>query len=206
MSKKRAASAALPTCDEGSSIAAANKRGRAAGKAAVAAARSCGVTVINHGAGTMPVDAPAPYNGTRYTLLEDPLDAAKPCIVAAHDGSKSADGKLHFAGAPDFLPSLTPGDCIRKGIFGGCYFNPQGGKAGVFGREVAVSHTEFPQAWFNDVAEHLYVSRRYVSSTNHFGVKSGFGQKEWESKGWIHVQVRVVSHLLERQLYYRRLM
>ena len=54
--------------------------------------------------------------------------------------------------------------------------------------QVAVSHREFPQAWFKDVPEHLYASRRYVCATNHYGVKSGFGQKEWESKGWIHVQ------------------
>ena len=54
--------------------------------------------------------------------------------------------------------------------------------------QVAVSHREFPQAWFQDVPENLYASRRYVCATNHYGVKSGFGQKEWESKGWIHVQ------------------
>ena len=189
MSRKRPASA-LPSSPDGSSISitAANKRGRAAGKAAVAAARLRGATIINHGAGTMPVDAPAPYNGTRYTLLEDPPNAMKPFTVPAHDGGKGEDGKLHFADAPEFLPSLTPAECILKGIFGGCYFNPCGGKAGVFGREVAVTHREFPQVWFEGVPEKLYVSRRYVCSTNHYGVKSGFGQKEWESKGWIHVQ------------------
>ena len=141
MSQKRAASAALPTPDDAASIEAANKRARAAGKAAVTAAKSRGVAIINHGAGTMPVDAPAPYNGTRYTFLVDPPDAAKPFTAAAHDGSKGEDGKLHFEDAPDFLPSLTPGECIRKGIFGGCYFNPQGGKPGVFGREVKTLHT-----------------------------------------------------------------
>ena len=102
-----------------------------------------------------------------------------------------------FPDHPDFLPLLTPRQCLERGVFGGCYFNAQGGKAGVFGREVAVSHQEFPTAWFEDVPEHLYVSRRYVCSTNHYGVKSGFGQKEWESKGWIHVQV----YFLEHQLY-----
>ena len=160
-----------------------------AGKAAVAAAKSRGVEIINHGAGTMPVDAPAPYDGTRYTLLEDPADAAKPSMVAPHDGIKGADGRLHFADAPDFLPTLTPAECIRKGVFGGCYFNPKGGKPGIFGREVNVSHQEFPSAWFKDLPETLYLSRRYNVATNCYKVKSGFGQREWESKGWIHVQV-----------------
>jgi hypothetical protein len=144
MSQKRAASAALPTPDNAESIEAANKRARAAGKEAVNAAKSRGVAIINHGAGTMPVGAPAPYNGTRYTFLQDPPDAAKPFTAAAHDGSKGADGKLHFEDAPDFLPSVTPDECIRKGIFGGCYFNPQGGKPGVFGREVDHSVTPHP--------------------------------------------------------------
>ena len=140
-------------------IAAANKRGRAAGKVAVAAAKQRGTTLLNHGAGTVPVDAPAPYNGTRYTLLEDPPDAKPPFHVPSHDGVKGSDGALHFTDAPEFRPTLTPAEAIRKGIFGGCYFNPKGGKAGVFGREVAVSHAEFPAEWFEGVPEHLYASR-----------------------------------------------
>ena len=169
-------------------VAAANKRGRAAGKSAVAAAKQRGVEIINRGAGTMPVDAAAPYNGTRYNFLEDPPEAPAPSTVAAHDGIKDADGKLNFPDALEFRPSLTPSECIRKGVFGGCYFNPKGGKAGIFGREVAISHTEFPQSWFEGVPEHLYRSRRYNAATNQHGVKSGFGQREWESKGWIHHQ------------------
>ena len=183
---KRSASEALPY--DAASIAAANKRGRAAGKAAAAAATARGATLINHGAGTMPVDAPAPHNGTRYTLMVDPPDASPPFTVAAHDGSKGPDGKLHFADAPDFLPALTPAECIAKGIFGGCYFHPRGGKPGVFGREVAVTASEFPSDWFANVPDAMYSSRKYHVPTNCYGVKSGFGQKEWESKGWIHAQ------------------
>ena len=171
-----------------STVASANKRGRKAGQAAVAAAKKRVAAVINHGAGVMPVDAPAPYNGTRYSLLEDPPDAPKPFTVPAHDGVKAADGQLHFADAPEFRPTLTPAECIAKGIFGGCYFNPRGGKEGIYGRDVAVSHAEFPAAWFKGVPEHMYASRRYHVPTNCYGVKSGFGQKEWESKGWMHVQ------------------
>ena len=166
---------------------AANKRGRTAGKKAVAAAEARGLSIINHGAGTMPVDAPAPYNGVRYTLLEQPADAPALLQVEPHCGSKT-DGALHFADAPNFRPTLTPSECIRKGIFGGCYFNPRGGKPGIFGRDVEVSHEEFPAAWFEGVAPCRYMSRRYNVPTNCHRVKSGFGQKEWESKGWIHVQ------------------
>lgn len=168
-------------------VATANKRGRAAGVAAVRAAKQRGAPLINHGAGTMPLDAPAPYNGTRYTLLLDPDGAPAPFTEQAHSGHKT-DGRLHFADAPDFCPTLTPSECIRKGIFGGCYFNKRGGKPGIFGPEVAVSHVEFPAAWFEGVPTHLYCSRKYHVPTNCYGVKSGFGQKEWESKGWIHAQ------------------
>ena len=182
--KKRAA----PT---DSATASGNKRGRAAGVVAVAAAKSRGLSIINHGAGTMPVDAPAPHNGMRYSLLEDPPGALPPFSVGAHNGTKGADGKLHFEGAPEqFTPALTPAECIRKGIFGGCYLNPRGGKAGIFGRDVDVSHTEFPAAWFDGLPTSLYMSRKYHVPTNCYGVKSGFGQREWESKGWIHIQDR----------------
>ena len=105
-----------------------------------------------------------------------------------HDGSKGADGKLHFADAPEFAPSLTPAECIRKGIFGGCYFHPSGDKPGIFGPSVAISHEEFPAAWFDGVPEHYYRARKYHVPTNLHGVKSGFGQREWESKGWMHAQ------------------
>ena len=194
-------------------VAGANKRGRAAGVAAVGEANRRGAAVINHGAGTMPVDAPAPHGGQRYTLLEDTVDAPRPYHVAAHAGDKDTHGKLRFADAPDFQPSLTPAECLHKGVspcdalqpllflpqplalgahwpqvFGGCYFNPRGGKPGIFGREVSIDVSEFPAAWFDDLPESMYASRRYHLTTNHYRVKSGFGQKEWEAKGWIHAQ------------------
>ena len=51
-------------------IEAANKRGREAGLAAVKSAKQRGRTILNHGAGTMPVDAPAPTVAC-YSLLTD---------------------------------------------------------------------------------------------------------------------------------------
>jgi len=184
MKRKHADGARSASAD----VDAANERGRAAGVSAVAAAKQRGATVINHGAGTMPVDAPAPNGGVRYNLLIDEANAPPPHWVEAHDGVKDAEGKLCFTDAPLFCPTLTPAECIRKGIFGGCYFNPKGGKPGIFGREVSIDHTEFPASWFENVDPSMYLSRRYSVPTNLYGVKSGFGQKEWESKGWMHAQ------------------
>lgn len=169
-------------------IEAANKRGREAGLAAVKSAKQRGRTILNHGAGTMPVDAPAPHGGLRYSLLTDEAGAPAPSYVDAHDGNKDDTGKLVFPGTPEFRPSLTPAEAIAKGIFGGCYFNRRGGKAGIFGREVDIDYDEFPSSWFEGVDESYYRSRKYVIATNAYGVKSGFGQKEWEAKGWIHAR------------------
>eukprot|EP00930_Biecheleria_cincta_P041002 TRINITY_DN28085_c0_g1_i1.p1 TRINITY_DN28085_c0_g1~~TRINITY_DN28085_c0_g1_i1.p1 ORF type:complete len:276 (+),score=32.79 TRINITY_DN28085_c0_g1_i1:81-908(+) len=164
-----------------------NRRGRAAGIAKIKAAAKRGTQIINHGAGTMPIDAPAPFGGTRYTILRDP-PGAKIRHVAAHTGKRDSDGSLKFHDAPEFRPTLTPEQCLRAGIFGGCYFNPRGGKPGIFAREVAVSHKEFPKKWFKGLTESMYVSRRYYIPTNKYGVKSGQDQAFWESKGWIHEQ------------------
>lgn len=169
---------------------AANQRGRAAGLKAVKAAKERGIEVSNSGAGVMPVGAAAPYNGERYTLLSDAPDAPPPTLAPAHDGARDAAGRLvPFAACrEDFRPTFTPAECIAKGIFGGCYFNPRGGKPGLFGREVAVGVEEFPASWFEGVGEGLYASRRYHVPTNRYGVKAGQDQAFWEGKGWIHEQ------------------
>ena len=36
---------------------------------------------------------------------------------------------------------------IQAGSWGGCYFNPRGGRAGIFGRVVDITHEEFPADW-----------------------------------------------------------
>ena len=173
MSSKRKADTVETAAETAAHIAAANKRGRAAGERAVSDAKARGLTIINHGAGTMPVSAAAPHGGTRYTLLQD--DDAGAAAAAddetqnknvnssrapPHNGVKDAHGKLSFADAPDFRPSLTPAECIAKGVFGGCYFNPRGGKPGIFGRDVAVDAAELPAAWLAGLPPSKYVSRR----------------------------------------------
>ena len=168
-----------------------NERGRTYGAAAASAAKRRGVAVINHGAGTMPAAAPAPFGGERYTLLTDPPDAPPPRRVAPSAGERDAvTGRLVFAEAPaGFAPGLTPRQMLEKGVFGGCYFNPRGGKAGIFGRDVAVGTEEFPPAWFAGLPCERYAGRRYsAAAINCYGVKSGQDQKFWEMKGWLHAR------------------
>ena len=75
-------------------------------------------------------------------------------------------------------------------VFGGCYFNPSGGKKGVkYPRgNIPVDHKEYPQDWFDGVPEHMYLSRRYNILTNKYRVKSGQDQAAWETSGWIAPQ------------------
>lgn len=92
---------------------------------------------------------------------------------------RNADGSLHFPDHPEFRPRLTPRQVIQAGSWGGCYFNPIGGKPGIHG-PVAVSWKDHPSEWFAGLPESMHSSRRYNVPTNFYGVKSGQGQKEWE--------------------------
>ena len=68
--------------------------------------------------GSNPQEPSAP-TGTRY--------------VGCHSGAVGPDGKLvRFKDAPaHFRPSLTPREMLLKGMHGGIYFNPKGGKPGI---------------------------------------------------------------------------
>lgn len=180
-------------------VSARNKRGREAGLALVSAAKKRGVTLVNHGAGVMPLDAAAPYGGQRYTLLgeleegatvdsEEETKQVSASSAKAQGGGRDKVGKLVFPDWADFRPNFSPAQCIAAGIFGGCYFHPRGGKPGIFGPTVAVTHTEFPAAWFENVPIAMYRSRRYNVPTNKYRVLAGQDQTFWEGKGWIHAQ------------------
>ena len=41
------------------------------------------------------------------------------------EGVRDKHGRLVFKDAPEFNPNLAPSEMIRRGIFGGCYFNPK---------------------------------------------------------------------------------
>ena len=115
--------------------------------------------------------------------------------VACHSGELGPDGKLlRFKDAPaHFRPSLTPHQMLMKGMHGGIYFNPKGGKPGVkYPRSKypsgipGVTTSEFPAEWFKGVTKELYLSRRYSTTHNMYKVKSGLDQAGWESSGWIN--------------------
>ena len=115
--------------------------------------------------------------------------------VSCHSGVKEkATGRLApFVDAPSwFRPSLTPREMLLKGMHGGIYFNPKGGKPGIkyprskYPKGIpGVTIDEYPKEWFAGVPKELYMSRRYDASRNCYGVKSGLDQAGWESSGWI---------------------
>jgi hypothetical protein len=117
----------------------------------------------------------------------------RPAGVSPHTAPppvRARCGRLRFADLPPdlakaFRPRLAPADVIRAGSFGGIYFNPIGGKAGVYGRVVDIDPAEFPAAWFEGLPLESYAARRYDVRKNAYGVKAGQDQAYWESKGWI---------------------
>lgn len=94
-------------------------------------------------------------------------------------------GALKFKDHPEFTPNLTPKQVIQAGSWGGVYFNPRGGKAGIKGRDVDVAHEEFPKDWFEGLKDEQYRARRYDHRRNKYGVKAGQDQAFWEEHGWI---------------------
>ena len=103
-----------------------------------------------------------------------------------------ATGKLTFKNVPSsqahFQPNLTPKEMIQAGTFGGCYFNPRGGKKGFLKRPILVTSKEFPEEWFENMSKGLYENRVYKSYRNLYQVKAGQDQHYWEEHGWINEQ------------------
>ena len=136
-----------------------------------------------------------PTTRTPYAPSVPPATCRKSALALAEKPFKGVKrhptrGVLIFADKPDFTPNLTPGQVIAAGTWGGCYFHPRGGKAGLPGpdgkrRDVAISAGEFPKEWFEGIEKSRYANRRYVAETNMYGVKAGQDQEYWESKGWI---------------------
>ncbi|KAK9809387.1 hypothetical protein WJX73_000283 [Symbiochloris irregularis] len=109
--------------------------------------------------------------------------------VDLKEGKRNKDGFLVFDGHPEFKPNLTPKQVIQAGSFGGIYFNPKGGKPSIkHPKGVDVSHTEFPEDWFEGLHPDYYIARKYVAKRNKFQVKAGQAQEAWENSGWINDQ------------------
>lgn len=120
---------------------------------------------------------------------EAPVRKVKPSYDTS-EGKRDKAGKLVFADEPTLRPNLTPKQMLAAGVFGGCYFNPKGGKPGVLHPKgiPGVTHTEFPKAWFKGLDKSFYASRRYKIPTNKYKVKAGQDQVAWERSGWINPQ------------------
>ena len=73
-----------------------------------------------------------------------------------------------------FKPMLTPKQMLKKGIFGGTYFNQ------------LVDYRKFPKDWFLELDDIYFLSKKYEKDINFFKIKSGQSQEEWEAKGWIN--------------------
>ena len=146
-------------------------------------------------AGAAPGDAASARAGAYSPPAGAPeAHRAQPAAREADSGAgparphkRDAAGGLVFPDWPGFRPRLSPEQMIRAGVFGGCYFNPSGGKKGVkYPRGgIPVDHNEYPKAWFEGVPERKYISRRYCVPTNKYGVKAGQDQTFWEEKGWV---------------------
>lgn len=91
-----------------------------------------------------------------------------------------------FKDYPMFKPELSPKEMIREGIFGGIYFNPIGGKPGIFSKRVDIDYTEFPKSWFKNVPKEFYLSKTYDPNINKYKTSCGTNQAYWEMKGWIN--------------------
>mmetsp|Transcript_6618 Transcript_6618/g.24573 ORF Transcript_6618/g.24573 Transcript_6618/m.24573 type:complete len:255 (+) Transcript_6618:19-783(+) len=107
--------------------------------------------------------------------------------------ARDSAGALKFDDFPEFRPNLTPREVLVRGAFGGCYFNPKGGKQGVkfpykTTSGVPITHLEFPKEWFEGLEDEKFLSRKYRCEVNKYGVKAGQDQRYWEEKGWIHEQ------------------
>ena len=74
----------------------------------------------------------------------------------------------------EFAPMLTPKEMLSRGIFGGTYFSQ------------LVDPADFPSDWFDVLEGDMYRADRYRADLNHFKVRSGQSQQEWEASGWIH--------------------
>ena len=129
--------------------------------------------------------AAAAPRGPYKPRTAQPAQVATPAPADPEARKRNAKGELVFDDYPEFKPRLTPRQVIASGTWGGIYFNPRGGKAGIYGRDIAINHKEFPASWFAGVDPKLYLARRYDASVNKYGVKAGADQAAWESSGWI---------------------
>ncbi|KAK9915511.1 hypothetical protein WJX75_000077 [Coccomyxa subellipsoidea] len=120
-----------------------------------------------------------PKQGSAENVVESAVSLDAP-------DKRDSRGRLVFSDVPDFRPTLRPKDVIQAGSFGGIYFHPRGGRAGIISpKGVAIDHKEFPADWFEGLEPDMYRGRKYRTELNKYKVNAGQNQAAWEEKGWI---------------------
>ncbi|MGL6099451.1 MAG: hypothetical protein ACRC0G_07485 [Fusobacteriaceae bacterium] len=69
---------------------------------------------------------------------------------------------------PEFIPSYTPAEMLKMGVFGGRYLN-------------SIAY-KYPPYWFKDAK---LSNKDYNASLNYYGVKASMSLDDWEAHGWI---------------------
>ena len=75
------------------------------------------------------------------------------------------------------VASSAPGLCAVLGTTEASrrpriYFNPTGGRKGIWGDSVDIDHKEFPEEWFEGLPEKMFRARKYDIQTNRYGVRA----------------------------------
>ena len=109
-------------------------------------------------------------------------------VVSRQPAGALLGGPTRWRWRPTRTRSLTRLPHPRAPLSRSIYFNPTGGKPGILGKSVAVSHTDHPADWFEGLPPKAYQARIYTKSVNKYGVKAGQDQAAWEQAGWIRAQ------------------
>ena len=94
-------------------------------------------------------------------------------------------GRLVFADAKDFYPSLTPQQVMERGAFGWTYWRQITSE--VTSETYRAAWKEF-EPWFGALNAKTHLVRpwkEYSKAVNEHGVKCGGTLQMWESSGWI---------------------
>jgi hypothetical protein len=103
-----------------------------------------------------------------------PSAAARPGVRARYAHSTAA-----------ILPASQDSNAVNVRSI---YFNPKGGRPGIWGPSVDIDPKEFPADWFEGLPDKMYQARRYDTKTNKYGVKAGQPQAAWCARlatGWL---------------------
>ena len=98
---------------------------------------------------------------------------------------RKKNGKIVFAGYPDFRPNMSPKEIFRAGSFGGTYWRPI--HSTVTNKNYKNQHNKYPKTWWRGIPEHHLTNEwdKYDTSINTYNAKVGTTLEFWEEKDWI---------------------